>query len=343
LPVDEIAAEKRRQEVAQIRDYYAQLHRLDTVAFRIRTANAAACKDRVSAQIGLYAATPRSLPQRFRSFSADALDLRWMRATVISVVEGSPAAQAGLMRGDDLITFNDQPVPVTGTMGWMGGFLRHNGERPVTIKLRRGDAVDTTLTVTPVTGCAIPIALDSSQEPNAFTDFNKIVIHAGILRVARTDADLAVVIGHELAHVTMGHYGKKMQNALVAAAGGALIDGGFMLGTVDTRGAFTRQMFGAGARAFSVGFEREADYVGAYYAARAGYDVAGAAAVWRALSLETPSAIRVGATHPTTPERFVQMQHVAAEIADKERRHLPLVPDIRMSAAGAEPADADPR
>jgi len=33
--------------------------------------------------------------------------------------------------------------------------------------------------------------------------------------------------------------------------------------------------------AFSVGFEREADYGGAYYAARAGYEVAGAEEFWR--------------------------------------------------------------
>ena len=43
-----------------------------------------------------------------------------------------------------------------------------------------------------------------------------------------------------------------------------------------------------GRTAFNVAFEREADYVGAYYAARAGYDLAGAEEFWRALSLENP-------------------------------------------------------
>ena len=34
-PADEVAAENRRQEVAQIRDYFAQIHRLDTVALPV--------------------------------------------------------------------------------------------------------------------------------------------------------------------------------------------------------------------------------------------------------------------------------------------------------------------
>ncbi len=79
----------------------------------------------------------------------------------------------------------------------------------------------------------------------------------------------------------MGHYDKKVQNALLGELGGALVDGGFMLGGVYTGTTFTRHFKKVGARAFSVQFEREADYVGAYYAARAGYDISGAAEVWR--------------------------------------------------------------
>ena len=64
LTLDEIAAERRRQEIAQLRDYFGQLHRLDTVAYRIVTANREFCKQWVIAQIGLFAATPASLPSK---------------------------------------------------------------------------------------------------------------------------------------------------------------------------------------------------------------------------------------------------------------------------------------
>jgi predicted Zn-dependent protease len=90
--------------------------------------------------------------------------------------------------------------------------------------------------------------------------------------------------------------------------------------------------------AYSVEFEREADYVGAYYAARAGYDLAGTEEFWREVGITHPNEIRFSKTHPTTPLRVIQMREVAAEIADKKRRHLPLVPELKFPPA---PATAD--
>ncbi|MGC1571352.1 MAG: M48 family metalloprotease, partial [Pseudolabrys sp.] len=83
------------------------------------------------------------------------------------------------------------------------------------------------------------------------------------------DAQLALVIGHELAHANLGHLEKQRANKILGWAGGAAIDAGMLLAGIPTGGAFVRELGRAGERAFSVGFEREADYVGAYYAARA--------------------------------------------------------------------------
>lgn len=339
LPTSEVEAELRKQQIAQIRAYYAELHRVDTVAFRIRTANRADCHGWESAQIGLYAATPQSLPRKYRSYSREALDLTWARPTVISVVEGSPAAQAGIVTGDEIIALNGELIPVTGTAHWMGGWLKHNGVKPVEANIRR-NGVDRTVTITPVMGCAIPIDYVTKEEVNAFTNGKKIVIQSGIVDIAKTDAQLAVIIGHELAHVNLGHLDKERVNEVLGTAGGLAVDTGFALGGISTGGVFTREFGKAGARAFSVGFEREADYVGAYYAARAGYDLAGTEEVWRDMGLKHPDSIRFAKSHPATPTRFVQMQKVAAEIADKQRRHLPLVPDLRFIQAAQPPTQS---
>jgi predicted Zn-dependent protease len=96
----------------------------------------------------------------------------------------------------------------------------------------------------------------------------------------------------------------------------------------------------AGARAFSVAFEREADYVGAYYAARAGYDLTGSEEIWRTFSLENPDSIRVTTDHPITPVRFVQMKKVIDEIEIKKRHNLPLVPERRFIRPDVEGAEA---
>jgi Zn-dependent protease with chaperone function len=269
------------------------------------------------------------LPSKYRKFSREALGLRWVRATVISIVPDGPAAKAGIKDKDELISFNGEKVPATAVTRWVNAYMEDNGERPITVIAKRDDE-DITFTVTPVTGCAIPINLETNPEPNAFTDNSKIVIQTGILRMTRTDADVAAVVGHELAHVTMGHYRKKRMNGLLGAAGGGMIDGGFLLGGISTGGAFSNYLEAAGMNAFSVAFELEADYVGAYYAARAGYDVTGAEQIWERWSLEIPASMRKGTTHPTTPVRYLQMRKAIAEIADKKAKSLPLMPKIKL-------------
>jgi beta-barrel assembly-enhancing protease len=335
LSKEAIETERRQEQTAQLRDYYDQLRRVDTVAFGIRTANATDCKEWISAQIGLYAITPQSMPHKFRSFSAEALNLTWVRPTAISVADNSPAAQAGIVKGDEIIALNGELIPLTQPAGWMGAWLKANGVKPVRVDLRH-DGTDRTVTVKPVMGCAIPIDYVTADEVNAFTDDSKITISSAIVTLAQTDAELALIIGHELAHANLGHMNKTRINTFLGLASGAMIDLGILAGGVPTGGIFAKQFANAGARAYSVGFEREADYVGAYYAARAGYDLKGAEDIWRNLGRTHPDSIRLASTHPTTPERFLQLQQVEAEIAEKQRHHEPLVPNLKITDTPGE-------
>src|SRR5262245_17373921 len=52
---------------------------------------------------------------------------------------------------------------------------------------------------------------------------------------------------------------------------------------------------------------------------------------------KVPTAFRLATTHPVTPVRFVQIQKVVAEIADKQRRSKPLTPELRVTAAETDP------
>jgi peptidase M48-like protein/PDZ domain-containing protein len=306
-----------------MRGYFSELHRVHSVAYRIRVANRSFCRDRVAAQIGVSAAAPQSLPRRFRSFASEALDLSWARATAVSVVDGSPAAQAGIRDHDEIISLNGELIPVTGTAGWMDKWLKKNGETEVSVNLCR-NGENKTVTVKPVIGCSIPIQYVTSDEATAYTDDEKIVIYSGIMALAKTDAQLATIIGHELGHVWLQHRRKHLVNAVIGTVAGAAVDGSFLLGALWTNGAFTREFQKAGLRAYSVAFEREADYVGAYFAARAGYELTGAEEIWWTMWQTHPDSLRFARTHPLAPLRFVQMKRVAAEIAEKQRNHLPL-------------------
>ena len=56
------------------------------------------------------------------------------------------------------------------------------------------------------------------------------------------------------------------------------------------------------------------------------------------MAQENPKGIVYGTTHPTTPERFVLKKKVIEEITDKQRRRLPLEPDIKAIQVEAGPA-----
>jgi predicted Zn-dependent protease len=283
-----------------------------------------------------------SLPRKFRSFSHEALSVSWTHATVLSIADNSPAAAAGIKTGDQLLTFNNEAVPRHGTAAWIGGYVRNNGERPIQVLTRR-DGIDEIRALVPVIACAIPVELQVDSSVNAFTTDDHIVISSSILRTAPTDAQLALIVGHELAHANLGHLDKRRANAVIGWIGGAAADAGIMLGGMSTSGAFSRALTQAGTRAFGVAFEREADYVGAYYAARAGYDLTGSEEIWRTFSLEDPDSIRLTTDHPITPVRFVQMQKAIDEIENKKRQNLPLVPErLFIRTDVLEAADESP-
>lgn len=332
LPRDAVAAEQRAQQIAQLRKYYSERHRVDSVAFRIRTANVADCKERIAAQIGLTAATPRSLPRRYWSYASEALSIGWSRPTAISVVENSPAARAGLVAGDEIIALNGELIPTWGTANWMWRKIAKNGTAPVQIDARR-DGIDRAVTVTPVVGCSIPIEYRVDDTVNAYASDFSIVINSAFLALTRTDAELAMVIGHELAHSNLGHLDKTRWNTFVGTAAGAAIDIGIYAGGVSTGGAFRRQFGRLGALAYSASFEREADYVGAYYTARAGYDTKGTEEIWRRMAFVHPHSILNARTHPIAAARFVQIQKTTAEIESKKRRGLPLSPELKVTSS----------
>jgi predicted Zn-dependent protease len=84
-----------------------------------------------------------------------------------------------------------------------------------------------------------------------------------------------------------------------------------------------------GVARYSVAFEQEADYVGMYFMARAGYDPSGVADFWRRMAAEGESSITQRTSHPTSPERFLTMERTYGEIAAKKSRGQPLVPNLQ--------------
>ena len=126
----------------------------------------------------------------------------------------------------------------------------------------------------------------------------------------------------------MKHIEARKHNATVAGLGGLLLDIGFLALGVNTNAAFSDAAAKAGAQAYSVEFEQEADYVGLYILARTGYPLDGASDVWRLMAAENPASIVLRRTHPTAPERFVAIEKTIDEIKAKRAAGLPLFPEL---------------
>lgn len=156
---------------------------------------------------------------------------------------------------------------------------------------------------------------DAPKTVNAFSlPGGKIGVYSGIVPIAQTDAGLAAVLGHEVAHATLGHGAERMSQAVTLQLGIQVAD--LTLSNVKHRNVIIGA-FGIGGQVsvllpFSRLHEREADIVGARYMARAGYDPAEAVEVWKRMAAEAQSLPpELLSTHPD-PGRRAEL--LAAEL-----------------------------
>ena len=135
----------------------------------------------------------------------------------------------------------------------------------------------------------------------------------------------------------MGHVDAKRTNSIGGTVLGAAADIAIGIFTgVDTGGVLTQAGSVAGAIVHSKAFEREADYVGMYYMARAGYDISNVENFWRRMAIEGNSAVmKANLTHPTSPERFVSIEKTKNEIIEKRNNNIALRPNLTKERAVA--------
>ena len=150
----------------------------------------------------------------------------------------------------------------------------------------------------------------ASPQLNAFAlPGGKVGVYTGLLELATDDAELAAVIGHEIAHVTLRHGAERMSNQMLAGLAGAAVQ----VGSEGHRDGEWARLAGAAAiggtvLAYSRTHESEADRVGLRYAARAGYDPRAAVAFWRKMMARNggpqPTFTKYFSTHPLSQDRI---------------------------------------
>ena len=217
----------------------------------------------------------------------------------------SEAFQNALARryeiGDSVKVLHVLPGSPAAIGGIRAGDILRAGERVtqrdrqlLKFDLGRDNQVST-VTVEYVPMCEYSFVLTFSDEINARADGETILVTTAMLRFADTDDDLAIILAHELAHNMLSYLTR--------------------WGEPRTRDSRIRD-------------EREADHVGIYLVARAGFDFRRAATLWRRWGVMSPNMIsdRWSRVHPGTAERVVRMSESIAEVENKMRTGEPLVP-----------------
>lgn len=156
-----------------------------------------------------------------------------------------------------------------------------------------------------------------SDELNAWCmPGGKIAFYSGIIqRLNLTDAEIAAIMGHEIAHALREHARERASEQATAglligigSAGLGLGDSGNKLGSMAYQATFGLK--------HSRLHETEADRIGVELAARAGYDPRAAITLWQKMAQVSggSSSPEFLSTHPSASTRIKDLQDYSARV-----------------------------
>ena len=149
-------------------------------------------------------------------------------------------------------------------------------------------------------------------------------VHRGALAAARSEAEVAGILAHEIAHIAERHSAEQISTRIVTSLGLTLFSA--LLG--NDLGAATAQMAaqalaGGVLLKFSRDDEREADAAGAAMMRKAGWDprgLIGFLEVLRSTARRDPSSVAVFfSTHPAPEDRIAALAGLARPAAGEAR------------------------
>ena len=271
--------------------------RVATVAYRLSVANAARCSDS-EPQLGFVLHSIEQYAPVDRDEAARSLGLG-SHIGVMTVVHDSPAEAAGLVPGDQLVSVNGQDLgdadpaaaPTRASVDRAQGLLVEEMRRGAVTLRVSGVKGDRDVRFSAETGCASRVELVPGTAVNAWSDGSRVIVSDGLLQLCDTDADLALVIAHEMSHNLLHHRQR------LSGAGGLL-------------------PFAGGELAEMRESEEEADGLGVRLATAAGYDLSGAESfLGRLLDL----TVRAAPTHPDRARRLALLRIAIAAAAPQGR------------------------
>ena len=290
ISMPSLNAEKKAQEKLLFAEWDAMAERLLRVGRPILLANVELCP-KVTRDIGVMTHNQELYGARLKAGSERELGAV-VDSSIFHIAIDSPAQRAGLRRGD--ILRNEKGFALSAQR------IQKALLETETLSIERNGELRSFSSETESV-CDYELQLKQSAAVNAYADGRRIIVTTGMMDFIESDEELAIIVGHELAHNTMGHIRKIVSNLILSG--------------LATR--YTRP------------FESEADYVGMYFAKRAGYDIEDVEKFWRRLAVRHPKNVNRAKTHPIFPDRYLRLEATRKEIERKVESNQPLFPNFK--------------
>ncbi|MEA3041663.1 MAG: hypothetical protein QOC65_1152 [Sphingomonadales bacterium] len=279
-------------------------HRIVSIVYRLGLAGRALCPE----PFPLTGLAFHHLAEYRPADRADAI-ARWgldRGPGILSVVEGSTAARAGLAAGDVLLSVDGTPFPSATAIAaesnpdrWRprtaaSEELLENRLRtgPVRLEILRGGR-PLAVALDSIPGCPARGRLARSGQDNAFADGRYVIMTTGFLGFFRSEDELAVALAHELSHNILRHPQQ------------LLVQGVPQSGIMRNIGRNARLV-----RATEV----EADRLSVRLLAAASYDLDAIIPFWRRLYGRPDAILQIISAHPGLRARERIISEVLAEI-----------------------------
>ncbi|MDB5963369.1 MAG: peptidase [Massilia sp.] len=319
-PEAQVLTPRMAQEAEQLSRMATLQDRLYRVAAPLLIANADLCKGQARNLLGFTAKNRYSYPGNYNEAAHVAFGMG-EHLQVTGVLAGSGAAQAGLKRGDRLLTAGGKKLPTganasTTAGSVFGPLLAANSQLAMGIE-RDGDKRSLTVPVT--RACGFGIELGNADNINAYNDGSRVMVTRGMIGFTRNDDELAYLLATGMAHNLLGHPASQRYAGTV----GSIIDN-----LVKVQPDTSMLIGSGGIKAMSADSDVAADRLALYLAARAGYNIDGAAPFWKRLAATYPATVLNGfvANHPATAARLAGIEKATAEIKSKQSGKKALMP-----------------
>lgn len=299
--------------------------RLFNVYHNVSVAGTGMCGERVRYMSGLTLGS-RSVAGEWASAYTAITGISDDSLHVQDVTPGSGADKAGMKPGDKLLAVNGQSLVLADGISMdmqKYKLLNEQGQEAVFAILRDGKRME--VKVQQDKGCDFGLSPQPNTRPFSvipewYTTYQGrsendrlIIFSTGMVEFCKTDDEIAVILGHEMTHLLKNHLKDIRGNLLKNAVWDSTL-------TVLTSGLYNGDARDSQVRKAEV----EADYIGLYFTARAGYDISQAGPFWKRMEAVSP----VGKDHPTGEQRDIAAKRTADEIKAKQAAGKPLEPGV---------------